>query len=293
MSKLSSIFSIKVNVALALFFWGCSAGAQVKISDGVISEGQECFKIETPNATYLYQKTAGGFCNMLDRQGTDWIQFHKTDEAKYPTSAAADYRGLPNLVFGSEDGGCGHPGFQKMTSEKVFPNQIRSVSNSGKWQWIWTFHDNFAEMEIEKSDPDQAYWFLYEGPIAGQFSPDTHYWGTDVTGPLDAKPDLVIGTEMYGNWQTAYFGDADHASVFFVHQMKPDTLKDLYTYMGDDINLGNESPDGMVVFGFGRDQGAQPLMTIPQKFRIGYHQGKISNAEEHKQLINYIKNLNQ
>jgi hypothetical protein len=274
-----------------LILLSCTACTQVKISEGVFSEGQQCFKIETPGATYLYQKDAGGFSNIFDHDGTDWVQFHKSEEAKYPASAASDYRGLPNLVFRSEDAGCGHPGFDKMTSEIIAPNQIRSTSKSGKWQWSWTFHETFAEMEIEKTDPDHTYWFLYEGPIAGRFSPVTHYWGTDISGPLDIKPDLVKGPELYDNWQTVYFSDRNYNQVFFVHQMQPDTLKDLYTYMGNDIKSGNQSADGMVVFGFGRDQGAQPLMNELQKFRIGFHRGQITNLEQHQQLIKQINNL--
>ncbi len=281
-----------LEFAAAVLFASCNSQTQIKISDGILSEGQECYKIETPNATYLYQKTAGGFSNIFDRNGTDWVQFKQTDEATYPASAASDYRGLPNLVFRSEDGGCGHPGFEKMNSEQISSNQIRSRSNSGKWQWIWTFHNDFAELEIEKTDPEHAYWFLYEGPIAGKFSPSTHYWGTDKSGPLDTKPDLVKGPELYDHWQTVYFGDQQYEEVFFVHQVEPDTLKDLYTYMGNNKEKGNDSPDGMVVFGFGRDKGATPLMTGPQKFRIGFYSAKIKDIDDHQQVIRQIGNLN-
>jgi len=278
--------------AVAIASANCTGQDAVQISDGIYSQGQECFKIETPTATYLYQKTAGGFSNIYDQSGIDWVQFHKTEEAKYPASAASDYRGLPNLVFRSDDGGCGHPGFQKMTSEKVAPTQIRSTSNSGRWQWTWTFYPNFAELEVEKTDPEHAYWFLYEGPIAGRFSPGTHYWGTNVSGPLDTKPDLVKGPELYDHWQTVYFGDQQAKEVFFLHQLQSDDLVDLYTYMGNDKELGNDSPDGMVVFGFGRDKGAQPLMTSNQKFRIGFYQQPISNQEEHEKIIKHINELN-
>lgn len=280
-----------LTIALAISFANCSAQNQVQIRDGVLSEGQECFKIETPNATYLYQKTAGGFSNILDRNGTDWVQFRKTEEATYPSSSASDYRGLPNLVFRSDDGGCGHPGFEKMTSEQISSNQIRSISNSGKWQWTWTFHNDFAELGIEKTDPMHAYWFLYEGPIAGKFSPSTHYWGTDKSGPLDTKPDLVKGPELYDHWQTVYFGDQQYEEVFFVHQIQSDTLKDLYTYMGNNKEKGNDSADGMVVFGFGRNKGATPLMTEPQNFRIGFYPTTVKGNDDHLRVIKKIRNL--
>lgn len=275
---------------LIALIWGCSPSPQVSITEGAISEGQECFRIETPSATYLYQKEAGGFSNILDSDGTDWVQFHKSEEAAYPASAAADYRGLPNMVFKSDDGGAGHPGFDKMSSELVATNQIRSVSKSGKWQWTWTFYPDFAEISVEKIDTTHAYWFLYEGPVAGKFSPSSHYWGTNDSGPLTNTPDLYQGPEFIGHWQTVYFGDSGYDQVFFVHQMEQDTLPDHFTYLGN-TDQGIDSEDGMVVFGFGRAPGATPLMKNAQKFRIGFYEGKIRDQEDHQHILNYITGL--
>jgi len=269
--------------------WSCNS-VDIVITEGDVREGQECFKIITPHATYFYQKEAGGFSNILDENGTDWIQFKKTANAEYPRSAAADYRGLPNLVFRSEDGGCGHPGSDKMISEVVEYNKIRSISKSGKWQWVWSFNQNYAELEIEKIDEETPFWFLIEGPIAGKFSPTTHYWGTSNEGPINRQPDLVKGPEEYAQWQSIYFGDTNYNNVMFAHQLQKDTLQDLYTYMGNTIE-GNASPDGMVVFGFGRAPSATPLLKVKQKFRIGFYQGKIIDENSHKTLLTYINQL--
>ena len=277
--------------SIFLLFICCSCSAQVRISDDAISEGQQCFRIETPTAVYLYQKEAGGFSNIHDSNGTDWIQFRKTSEAAYPRSAASDYRGLPNLVFRSDDGGAGHPGFDKMTTEMVAPHRIRSVSNSGKWQWSWTFYAKFAELSVEKIDTAHAYWFLYEGPIAGNFSPQTHVWGSDISGPSHEQPDLVKGPELYGHWQTVYFGDRNYDQTFFVQQMEQDTLRDLYTYMGNSKD-GNDAHDGMVVFGFGRAEGATPLITTPLRFRIGFYNGMIEDRGDHQEILQYVEKLN-
>jgi len=276
-------------------FWillcvSCTRQPPVSINEGTFREGQECFKIQTPSATYLYQKEAGGFSNILDSNGTDWIQFHKSDETAYPQSAGSDYRGLPNLVFRSEDGGAGHPGFSKMTSEQIASNQIKSISNSGKWQWTWTFFENYADLLVEKTDTTHAYWFLYEGPIAGRFSPSSHYWGTDISGPSMEQPDLVKGPEGYATWHTVYFGDTDYDQVLFVKQLERDTLSDLYTYMGNSRE-GNASKDGMVVFGFGRGPKATPLLTGRQKFRMGFYNGKIEDLGDHQHILSYIENL--
>ena len=264
--------------------------SKVSVVDGEIREGQECFVVSTPTATYYYQKEAGGFSNILDANGTDWIQFHKTDTAGYPHSAASDYRGLPNLVFQSADGGCGHPGFDKMNSKQISANQIRSTSKSKKWQWLWTFYPNYAELTIEKTDPEHAYWFLYEGPIAGKFSPKTHYWGVDASGPMDIQPDLVNRKELTNTWQTIYFGDRNYDKTFFVRHQTTDKLTDMYAYMGN-TQAGNDSRDGMVVFGYGRDKGAKPLMNKLNTFIMGFFDQKIDNEEDHQAIIDYVYQL--
>ncbi len=266
----------------------CQSG--ISISEGEIREGQECFTIRTPGATYYYQKAAGGFSNILDNNGVDWIKFHKTDSAGFPRSAASDYRGLPNLVYQSADGGCGHPGFAKMTSEKISDHQIRSISKSGQWEWTWSFYDDYAHLSIEQTDQQTPYWFLYEGPIAGKFSPATHYWGTDQEGPLTDQPDLILGPERYGKWQTVYFGDRNYDHTFFVKQIQADSIQDLYTYMGN-TRQGNKSPDGMVVFGFGRAPGATPLLYEKHEFIIGVYDQKIEDEKGHLALMNYIDGL--
>lgn len=67
-------------------------------------EGQACFKIQTPSATYYYQKEAGGFSSIVDKYGTDWIGYRNSGNPPSLASAASDYRGLPNLVDGEPGG---------------------------------------------------------------------------------------------------------------------------------------------------------------------------------------------
>ncbi len=266
-------------------------GCQVKVSiTEAVRDEADVFVIKTENATYEYEKKAGGFRSIIDNQGRDWIRFSKSDSAAYPASAASDYRGLPNLVFRSEDGGAGHPGFSKMTTERISANQLRSTSVSGKWSWTWTFHPDHARMEIEKVDQVTPYWFLYEGPVAGQFSPPTHLWGTDTQGPMNTQPDLVKGTEVYGQWQTAWFGDSNTELTFFVHQENPDNHKDMFAYMGNSEN-GNDSADGMAVFGFGRDRNATPLMKEPNSFIIGFYPAPVNDQNSRQRILEFIENL--
>lgn len=270
--------------------WSFEAFNQVRIAEDH-ANGEQVYLIETKTAKYIYQKSAGGFSNLFDKEGRDWIKFSNKGEETFPQSAAAHFRGLPNLVYKGEDAGVGHPGFHKMISEQVAHHQIRSTSVSGKWQWTWTFFDHYALMTIEKTDTTRTYWFLYEGPIGGKFNPSGHYWGTNTGGPVTEQPDLINNQEHYAHWQSVYFGDETAEEVFFVHQVQPDSLKDLYTYMGNDQALANRSSDGMVVFGFGRDIRATPLLQGNHQFIIGFYSGPISNALEHDQIIRYINHI--
>src|SRR5438045_2584842 len=74
----------------------CSFAAEtrVRVSDVTLFGDLECFKIETPSATYLYGKRGAGFASTLDPQGHDWNSYRPGGQA------LGEYRGLPK---------CGQP----------------------------------------------------------------------------------------------------------------------------------------------------------------------------------------
>jgi len=266
---------------------------KIVIEDGLEDAGQACFKITTPNATFFYQKEAGGFSSILDRDGNDWIGFKQDSLENYPSSAASSYRGLPNLVFRSEDGGAGHPGFRKCISERISPNRIRSTSKSGRWQWTWTFEPDLATLTIDRVDSSHAYWFLYEGPVGGRFKPKEQYWGTDREGPLRSMPDHYAGSTVYGYWRWFYAGDDNLNRILLIAHLDQDRLPDTFSYLGNTPD-GIHAPDGMVVFGFGRIENAIPLMREQkQTFCIGFFEKKIQTAEDHLELEKKINKLMQ
>jgi hypothetical protein len=259
--------------------------------DGAIDEGQECYRIELENATLYYQKEAGGFSSIIDKDGNDWIGFKRDSVQGYPTNASSEYRGLPNLVFRSDDSGVGHPGFDKCVSEKINDYQIRTTSRSGKWQWTWTFFHRHVELLVDKTDPNHSYWFLYEGIPGGQYRPQFQYWGTDKIGPDKSIPDYFFGNADYDTWQWVYFGDESVDRVFYVVQERPDNLTDTFSYLGN-TNEGVISPDGMVVFGFGRDEDAKSLFTAEkQKFFFGFKEGGIKSIDDHVHFKSQIEHL--
>jgi len=254
-------------------------------------EDRPQFVIRTTSATYWYDQAGGGLSRLIDLEGNDWINFKKDPLSEYPASAAAGFRGMPNFVFQSDDGGAGHPGFDQCISEVVDDNQIRTYSNSGKWQWTWTFHDTYATVTMEKVDAKHAYWFLYEGTPGGSYSPQDYYWGTDELGYQTELPDYFNEERATGNWQWAYFGSVTSQRTLLLGMQQLDSHADLLGFLGNTSD-GLYSPDGMVVFGFGRQPGAIPLMTVVDKtFYISFLDQTVSSSEEHEALAVRIQQL--
>lgn len=266
-SRIAAVGCLVIGVQVS--FLALVVCADVRIAEAEY-EGRSQFCITTESATYFYDRSGGGFSRLLDRDGRDWIAFHKDPLQEFPASAAAGYRGLPNLVFGNEtpDGGAGHPGFDKCESEIDGEDAIITRSRSGDWEWRWEFTDQDATLTILRADPEVPYWFLYEGPIAGRWSPATHFFGTDRGGPRTERPDN--SGQLFENWRWVYLGDRGAARVLLLMQAQPDELADTLWYLGSQSSrLASE--DGMVVFGFGRGRGTQPLLRgAGQRFRIGF-----------------------
>ncbi|MBI5772947.1 MAG: hypothetical protein HZA89_04280 [Verrucomicrobia bacterium] len=236
------------------------------------------------SATYFFDRAGGGFSRLLDRDGKDWISFRKEPLKEVPASAAAGFRGIPNSVFGKDnpDAGAGHPGFDQCKSALAGGDIIRTVSKSGRWAWTWRFTETNAVFTMEKAPAEVAWWFLYEGTIAGRWSPRTHYWGTDSGGPRRETTDSK--RQLFEQWRWAYFGDDQSPRVLLVAQMEKDELPDTLWFMGS-TRAGLEAPDGMVVFGFGRGPGGKPQFRgAGQRFVLGLVEGAVKDASVHAQL---------
>ncbi|RMH52402.1 MAG: hypothetical protein D6685_16595 [Bacteroidetes bacterium] len=260
----------------------------VRIEEGTYA-GRPHFIVHTPSATYYYDRAGGGLSRLIDTDGRDWIGFWPIPWDTYPASAASAYRGIPNLVFGSDEGGAGHPGHDQCESERLEGQRIRSTSRQGRWQWTWHFFADHARLDIERTDPNHAYWFLYEGTPGGVYEPARQYMGTDQGGPLRIQPDFFAGDKRFDIWRWAYFGHEEARQVLFVAQHQPDTLSDAFAYLGN-TPAGLHAPDGMVIFGFGRQDGAIPLMTERRTFFVGLHEA-VRDADAHTRLGAYIRTL--
>ncbi|MBV6641901.1 MAG: hypothetical protein KI791_14350 [Cyclobacteriaceae bacterium] len=246
------------------------------------------FQIVTSRAMYLYDRRGGGFSSIKDQNGIEWIGFQPGD-GKVPKSADSDFRGLPNLVFRGEDNGAGHTGFNQCTSSIVAPNKIQTKSVSGKWEWDWTFYEEGAYLQMVKTDTSRAYWFLYEGIPGGSFDPGQKFWGNDVDGLRYDTPVLKADSIARGRWNWAYFGDQSLDKAFMVIHLTPDIEEDNFSYMGNTTD-GILSPDGMVVFGFGRS-GSTPLLKGENQFLIGFTDHGNDDPEAIQNQIKEILNM--
>ncbi len=253
--------------------------------------GAPHFIIKTKKATYYLDKEGGGLSRLIDRYGNDWINFKRYPWRVYPESAASSLRGLPSFVYGDSDEGAGHPGYDKCLSYQVNDNTILTITKSGKWQWRWKFYEKYATITMEKVAAGSKYWFMYQGPIAGEFEPAHSYWGTSLGGPRRDINDMNKGDKIFANWQWIYFGDDRVKQVLFLAMKHPDRRIDVLGFLGNS-DKGIESESGMVVFGFGRQGNDQPLLTDPHcTFYIGFLKEKVRSESDHEDIVKSMEQL--
>jgi hypothetical protein len=250
-------------------------------------ESAEHFVVRTAGSEWWYDAAGGGFSRIADRDGRDWIGFRREPWNVTPASAASSYRGLPNLVFGGEKSGAGHPGFTHCRS-RVEGGGIVTETHDGTWRWRWRFADSHAELQIERKGPE-PYWFLYEGVPGGRYAPARWYWGNEEAGPLRELPDFLAGERSLGVWRWAYFGADDAPRVFWVARLTAERAPASFGVMGAS-RPGLEAPDGMTVFGFGRARDARPLLDdAPAMFLCGFFESRIRDARDHQRLARHIE----
>lgn len=233
-------------------FASTEVDALVEIADNVPDEGLDCYIITTTNATYYYQKEAGGFSSLLDVEDNDWIGFHPFG------GSDGIYRGIPNMVHPDN---IFHPGHRNCISSIDYAGPLRitlrSISNNGLWECIWQIYPRYARMTLLRCAP-QPYWFLYEGTPGGAIDYDT-----DFSVQSDGVR-LPVGQE----WQ-----NQDIAAPEWVYF--EDSVLDRYIYLvheEDDMHNDTYWPmeQNMTVFGFGRGPGTSKHMTTTlNHFTIG------------------------
>jgi hypothetical protein len=163
---------------LGLLLSGCTSPEKkddaLRVSETTLFGNLECFRVETPGATYLYGKKGAGFASILDPQGHDWISY------RHGGKATGEYRGLPK---------CGQPvkyfhsgyGFGSYTTENSFTSRvaleeprhlrITSETKDGASACDWDFYPSHATLTLRRIALPR-YWFLYEGTPGGALDPE-------------------------------------------------------------------------------------------------------------------------
>ncbi len=234
-------------------FVPADVNTQVQLTDDIIDEEQASYRIVTQNATYFYQKQAGGFSSLLDIDGNDWINFHPWG------GSDGIYRGIPNLVHPDN---IFHPGHNNCTSSILYSGPlkvtIQTVSNNGLWECTWEIYPYCARMTLLKK-ADKNYWFLYEGTPGGKLDLTTDFSVRSNGERLPVQQSWRQQDIPSPEW--IYFEDSVlDRYIYLVHE-EDDSLSDDFWQM----------ESNMTVLGFGRTQNVndKQLSDAPMHFTFG------------------------
>ena len=242
----------------------------VRVSEVTLHGDMECFKIETPVATYFYGKRGAGFASILDRDGHDWVSY------RHGGKALGEYRGLPKCGQPVKYFHCGY-GFGQYTNDNPFRStaqvvapdhvRVRSDTRDAAAACQWDFFATHATMTLLRI-PDH-YWFLYEGTPGGQ---------------LEVNDDFVLRadgrrTALREPWTGAvpwvcFQAKESPRSFFLINHQTNSPVDSCVSWPY------KPEPDGglnqMTVFGFGRPSWTDPkqhtptLDQLPARFTIGF-----------------------
>jgi hypothetical protein len=221
-------------------------------------EDMECFKVETPSATYLLGKRGAGLAGLIDPKGCDWISHHHGGQA------LGEYRGLPKCGQPVKYFHCGY-GYGQYTNDNWFTCTVTLQQAAhvhihcetahqdavGEWDFF-PDHATFTLLKI----PGDLYWFLYEGTPGGALDPAEDFvirrggQKTPLSEPWkDVTPWVVFGAK-----------EAPHGLFLLNHQ----NGSPVDSYVSWPYKPG---PDGglnqMTVFGFGRRDWQDPKQHSP------------------------------
>lgn len=232
-----------LSFVLFIGLFAPSAFAEVLISE-TDAAGRDVFRIETPSASYVYDKKAAALIEIYDRDGNDWISFRPEGTPGIDNGADGWFRGLPQL--GSPD--FGHTRRVGAVSSTPDPlgvplSQATIEATAEGWHLTWEFFPSHAKMTLHQA-PDN-YWLLYEGTPGGVLNLEDTCWRADGQGMSCDRSwsgDIVNTSGAAKSAEWVYFADSDlERSFFLAHE--DDDIVDSYFRKG-----------GMTVFGFGRER---------------------------------------
>ena len=245
----------------------------MRISEVTLHGDMDCFKVETPTATYVYGKKGAGFASILDKDGHDWVSYHPGDKAK------GEYHGLPKCGQPTKFFHCGY-GYGMYKTDNVFTSRvtvrsadhirIESETADKKTACAWDFYPAHATLTLLRIDLP-TYWFLYEGTPGGKLDVDKDF----VIRPDGTKTTLKEPWSQVVPW--VCFGAAETKAGFVCvnHQEPEKGETDSYVSWPFEKDQDGSFQD-MTVFGFGRKgykelvEHIPDLKRLPARFSIGF-----------------------
>jgi hypothetical protein len=234
----------------------------VRLVENAVDEsagGVACYRIETPTAVWLLEKSGAGLSSLVDRDGNDWIGFHP----RPGSGASGEYRGFPNAVH-QQAGNYFHPRNQATdpsvtTVVNNGPRRITitATASNQKWACRYDFYVTHCTFTMTKLPPGLNYWVLYEGTPGGQYN-DSDWW---MTSAIDQQSPLTQPHQGdIPNPEWIAFGDRQLNRVLVLLHHEDDGHADRFYQM----------QKKMTVFGFGRERLRKLLDSVPQRFSIGF-----------------------
>lgn len=246
-----------------LLFWFCSCTEQTEkkvfLTNGVDKSagGDSTYIITTPLATYYLEKEGGGLSSMIDKDGVDWLGFHKKEGSAHK----GEYRGFPNAIH-KQDGSYFHamnaktdPSSSVVEIESEEHVRIRFTSDNEQWQGQWDFYPNRCDFTMSKISSGYKYWVQYEGVPGGEMD-STDFWYASINTERHPINESQIGDLPAPEWMA--FGDKNSPRILYLLHHEDDDFPDNYV----------NRPD-MTVLGFGRENKDKFLTTV-QTFSIGF-----------------------
>lgn len=266
---------METRVALALCWIAIGLGTpiaragdeppRVRVSEVTIHGDMDCFRVETPTATYLLGKKGAGLASLIDEGGHDWISYRPGDKAR------GEYRGLPK---------CGQPtkffhsgyGYGQYKTDNVFTSRITdqspdhmrvaSETRDGKTAGAWDFYPDRATFTLVRMD-QPTYWFLYEGTPGGRLDPKEDF----VLRPDGTRTDLDTPWSAVVPWVCFGAKESTSGLVFINHQAPEPGETDSYVSWPFRREADGSFQD-MTVFGFGRKGYKELVQHVPDLERL-------------------------
>jgi len=261
---------VKKTTLLLLFFVPLSVISctqkneqKVKLTHGVDNSagGDSAYIITTPAATYYLEKQGGGLSSMIDKEGVDWLGFHKKEGSGHK----GEYRGFPNAIH-KQDGSYFHamnagtdPSNSVVDKESEEHIQITFTSDNEQWQGQWDFYPTRCDFTMRKISAGYKYWVQYEGVPGGEMD-STDFWYASVDTESHPITSPQVGDLPAPEWMA--FGDPGSPRMLYLLHHEDDEFPDNYV----------SRPD-MTVLGFGR-QNKDKFLTTVQTFSIGFVESK-------------------